>query len=198
VTCPDIAEILQNQIIAAIKSRRVASEPFQRPQVPDLDVYMAALEKVAAEAEVRSERCRQQAEAVVKRAEISEAKVASLEQAIIEGRVRSEQWREQTEAAAKLVEALQENIAALKESLTVAEAIAERRHREAEIAVKRADDLVAELYELTCEHVELVALKATAMAEQAHQKGTEPEDNKRAELHRAIAARKADESQGCL
>jgi len=109
VTCPDIAEILQNQIIAAIKSRKVASEPFQRPQVPDLDVYMAALEKVAAEAEIRSERCRQQAEAVVKRAESSEAKVVSLEQAIIEGKVRTEQWREQTEAAAKLVKAQQEN-----------------------------------------------------------------------------------------
>jgi hypothetical protein len=70
---------------------------------------MAALEKVAAEAEIRSERCRQQAEAVVKRAESSEAKVVSLEQAIIEGKVRTEQWREQTEAAAKLVKAQQEN-----------------------------------------------------------------------------------------
>jgi len=56
LTCPDIAEILQNQIITALKSRKVASEPFQRPQIPDFDLYMDALEKIAAEAEVRSER----------------------------------------------------------------------------------------------------------------------------------------------
>jgi hypothetical protein len=186
VTYPDIAEIVQNQIIAAVKSRKVASEPFQRPQVPDLDLYMAALEKVAAEAEVRSERWRQQAEAAVKRAEISEAKVASQEQAISEGKVQSEQWHEQTEANAELIESLQENIAALKENLTEAEAIAERRRQEAEIAAKRADDLVAELYELTCEHVEMVAPKADAA-----QEGTQPEDIGRVELRRAIAARKA-------
>ena len=37
--------------------------------------------------------------------------------------------------------------------------IAERRRQEAEIAAKRVDDLVAELYELTCEHVEIVTLR---------------------------------------
>ena len=45
LTCPDIAEILQNQIIAALKSGKVASEPFPRPQIPDFDLYMAALKK---------------------------------------------------------------------------------------------------------------------------------------------------------
>ena len=71
LTCPDIAEILQNQIIAALKSGKVASEPFQRPQIPDFDLYMAALEKIAAEAAVRSERWREEAEAELKRAEFS-------------------------------------------------------------------------------------------------------------------------------
>ena len=102
MSCPDIAEILQNQIIAALKSR--ASEPFQRRQILDLDLYIAALEKVAAEAEVRSERWRQEAEAELKRAECLEAKVAALEQAVSEREVRSEHWREQAQAAAELVE----------------------------------------------------------------------------------------------
>jgi hypothetical protein len=122
---PDIAEILQNQIIVALKSRKVASEPFQRPQIADFDLYMAALEKIAAEAEVRSERWRQEAEAELKRAEL-----------------------------------LQTNIAALKEDLTEAKTIAERWRHEAKDAAKRANDLVAELYELTCEHVEMIALRA--------------------------------------
>ena len=82
LTCSDLAEILQNQLIAALKSRKVASEPFRRPQIPDLDLYMAALEKVAAETEVRSERWRQEAEAELKRAESLETKVAALEQAV--------------------------------------------------------------------------------------------------------------------
>jgi chromosome segregation ATPase len=160
LTCPDIAEILQNQIFAALKSRKVASEPFQRPQIPDFDLYMDALEKIAAEAEVRSERWRQEAEAELKRAESLETKVAALEQAVKEGEVRSEQWREQAETAAKIVASLQTNIAALKEDLTEAKTIAERWRHEAKDAAKRANDLVAELYELTCEHVEMVALRA--------------------------------------
>ena len=125
LTCPDIAEILQNQIIAALKSRKVASETFQRPQIPGFDLYMVALEKIAAEAEVRSDWWRQEAEAELKRAEL-----------------------------------LQTNIAALKEDLTEAKTIAERWRHEAKDAAKRASDLVAELYELTCEHVEMVALRA--------------------------------------
>ena len=164
LTCPDIAEILQNQIFAALKSRKVASEPFQRPQIPDFDLYMDALEKIAAEAEVRSERWRQEAEAELKRAESLETKVAALEQAAKEGEVRSEQWREQAETAAEIVASLQTNIAALKEDLTEAKTIAERWRHEAKDAAKRANDLVAELYELTCEHVEMVALRAAQSA----------------------------------
>jgi chromosome segregation ATPase len=160
LTRPDIAEILQNQIIAALKSRKVASEPFQRPPIPDFDLYMAALEKIAAEAEVRSERWRQEAEAELKRAESLETKVAALEQAVKQGEVRNEQWREQAETAAKIVVSLQTNIAALKEDLTEAKTIAQRWRHEAQVTAKRANDLVAELYELTCEHVEMVALRA--------------------------------------
>jgi chromosome segregation ATPase len=154
LTCPDIAEILQNQIFAALKSRKVASE------LPDFDLYMDALEKIAAEAEVRSERWRKEAEAELKRAESLETKVAALEQAVKEGEVRSEQWREQAETAAEIVASLQTNVAALKEDLTEAKTIAERWRHEAKDAAKRANDLVAELYELTCEHVEMVALRA--------------------------------------
>ncbi len=35
--------------------------------------------------------------------------------------------------------------------------MAERQRREAEAAAQRADPLLAELYELTCEHVEKLA-----------------------------------------
>jgi chromosome segregation ATPase len=154
LTCPDIAEILQNQIFAALKSRKVASE------LPDFDLYMDALEKIAAEAEVRSERWRKEAEAELKRAESLETKVVALEQAVKESEVRGEQWREQAETAAEIVASLQSNIAALKEDLTEATTIAERWRHEAKDAAKRANDLVAELYELTCEHVEMVALRA--------------------------------------
>jgi hypothetical protein len=156
LTCPDIAEILQGQIFAALKSRKVASE------LPDFDLYMDALEKIAAEAEVRSERWRKEAEAELKRAESLETKVAALEQVVKESEVRSEQWRERAETAAEIAASLQSNIAALKEDLTEAKTktIAERWRHEAKDGAKRANDLVAELYELTSEHVEMVALRA--------------------------------------
>jgi hypothetical protein len=73
IETPDIAEILQNQIVAALKSQNVASEPFRRPQSPDFELYVAALERIAVEAEVRSERWRKEAEAELKRAESLEA-----------------------------------------------------------------------------------------------------------------------------
>jgi hypothetical protein len=160
LTCPDIAEILQNQIIVALKSRKVASETFQRPQIPGFDLYMVALEKIAAEAEVRSDWSCQEAEAQLKRSVSLETKLAALEQAVKEGEVRSEQWREQAETAAEIVKSLQTNVAALKEDLTEAKTVAERWRHEAKDAAKRANDLLAELYELTCEHVEMVALRA--------------------------------------
>ena len=47
------------------------------------------------------------------------------------------------------------NVAALQEAITEAEAIAEQRRQEAKVAAKRADDLLAELFEMTSEHVEM-------------------------------------------
>jgi len=165
LTHPDIAEILQNQIVAALESRKVGSGPGQRPQIPDRELYVAALEKkMATDAEVRSEQWRQEAEAQLKRAESLETKVAALEQTANEGEIRSERWREQAETAAKKVASLQTNIAVLEEDLTEAKAIAERWRNEASDAAKRSNDLLAELYELTCEHVEMVALRAAQSA----------------------------------
>ena len=43
----------------------MASDSLKQPQRPDLEVYVAALEKAVAEAEVRSERWRQEADAAV-------------------------------------------------------------------------------------------------------------------------------------
>ena len=164
MTHPDIAEILQDQIVAAIKSRKVASEPFRRPQIPDHELYVAALEKIATEAEVRSERWRQEAEAELRRAVSLQTKVAALEQAANESEIRSERWREHAETAAKTVASLQTNIAALEEELAESKAIAERWRNEATDASKRSNELLAELYELTCEHVEIVALRAAESA----------------------------------
>jgi chromosome segregation ATPase len=161
IETPDIAEILQNQIVAALKSQNVASEPFRRPQSPDFELYVAALERIAAEAEVRSERWRKEAEAELKRAESLETKVAALEQVAKEGEVQTDRWREQAETAAETVASLQMKIAALKKDLTEANTIAEHWRHEAQDATKRCNDLVAELYELTCEHVEKVAFRAS-------------------------------------
>ena len=66
---PSIAEILQSQIVAALKSKNLASEAVRRPQIPDLELYVAALERIAAEAEARSDQWRQEAEAGLERAE---------------------------------------------------------------------------------------------------------------------------------
>ena len=98
----------------------MASDSLKQPQRPDLEVYVAALEKAVAEAEVRSER-----------------------------------WRQEADAAVKRVASLEANVAALQEAITEAEAIAEQRRQEAKVAAKRADDLLAELFEMTCEHVEM-------------------------------------------
>ena len=120
MTYADLAQILQNRIIAGLRVGRVASDSPKQPPRPDLEVYVAALEKAVAEAEVRSER-----------------------------------WRQEADAAFKRVASLEANVAALQEAITEAEAIAEQRRQEAKVAAKRADDLLAELFEMTCEHVEM-------------------------------------------
>ena len=83
MTYADLTQILQNRINAGLRAGRVASASLKQPQRPDLEVYVAALEKAVAEAEVRSERWRQEADAAVKRVEAiakqrrQEAKVAA-------------------------------------------------------------------------------------------------------------------------
>ncbi len=62
----------------------------------------------------------------------------------------------QAEAAGRLVEACK-TVTDLENELIKAVAIAERWRQQAEGAARRADNLLAELYELTCEHVEMYA-----------------------------------------
>ena len=101
VTYADLAQILQNRIIASLRAGRVASDSLKQPQRPDLEVYVAALEKAVAEAEVRSERWRQEADAAVKRVASLEANVAALQEAITEAEAIAEQRRQEAKVAAK-------------------------------------------------------------------------------------------------
>jgi hypothetical protein len=101
VTYADLAQILQNRIIAGLRAGRVASDSLKQPQRPDLEVYVAALEKAVAEAEVRSERWRQEADAAVKRVASLEANVAALQEAITEAEAIAEQRRQEAKVAAK-------------------------------------------------------------------------------------------------
>jgi chromosome segregation ATPase len=167
---PDLAQTLQNRIIAGLKAGRVDSEPLKQLHRPDghhslgdLEVYIATLEKAVAEAEVLSERWRQEAETAVKRVEPLEANIAALEKALAEAEVLSERWRQEAETAVKRVETLDANITELEEAVTKAEAVAEQQRQDAKVATKRADDLVAELFEVTSEHIEM----STRIAEQA-------------------------------
>jgi chromosome segregation ATPase len=66
------------------------------------------------------------------------------------------------QAAAKQVKELEAKIATLEEAVTKAEAVGEQRRQEAQAATKRANDLVAELVEMTSELVEM----SKRMAEQ--------------------------------
>ena len=120
MTYADLAQVLQNRIIVGLRAGRVFSDSLNQPQRPDLEVYVAALEKAVAEAEVRSER-----------------------------------WRQEADAAVKRVAARQHWLPGTQEAITEAEAIAEQRRQEANVAAKRADDLLAELFEMTSEHVEM-------------------------------------------
>ena len=72
---------------------RVTSHSLKQPQRPDLEVYVAALEKAVAETEVRSERWRQEADAAVKRVASLEANVAALQEAITEAEAIAEHRR---------------------------------------------------------------------------------------------------------
>jgi hypothetical protein len=101
VTYADLAQILQNRIIVGLRAGRVVSDSLNQPQRPDLEVYVAALEKAVAEAEARSERWRQEADAAVKRVASLEANVAALQEAITEAEAIAEQRRQEVKVAAK-------------------------------------------------------------------------------------------------
>ena len=45
MTYADLAQILQNRIIVGLRAGRVVSDSLNQPQRPDLEVYVAALEK---------------------------------------------------------------------------------------------------------------------------------------------------------
>ena len=101
MTYADLTQILQRRIDAGLRAGRVASASLKQPQRPDLEVYVAALEKAVAEAEVRSERWRQEADAAVKRVASLEANVTALQEAITEAEAIAEQRRQEVKVAAK-------------------------------------------------------------------------------------------------
>ena len=88
---------------------------------------------------------------------ILEAKIAALEDALAKAEALGEQRRQEAETAKekKRVTALEAQIAELEEAVAKAEAQGEQWRREARTTAKRADDLVAELVELTSELVEM-------------------------------------------
>ena len=84
-----------------------------------------------------------------------EAKIATLEDAVAKAEALGEQRRQEADIAKKRVTAVQAQIAQLQEAVAKAEARGEQWRREAQTTAKRADDLVAELVELTSELVEM-------------------------------------------
>jgi chemotaxis protein histidine kinase CheA len=129
----DLAEALQARILADPKAGRVGHAPRDHPD-PDERRGVGA----------------------------REGHIATLEEAVAKAEALGEQRREEAETAAKRVAALEAHIATLEEAVAKAEALGEQRRREAQTAVKRADDLVAELIEMTGELVEM----SKRMAEQ--------------------------------
>jgi DNA repair exonuclease SbcCD ATPase subunit len=129
----DLAEALQARILADLKAGQVGHTPRNRPD-PDECRGVDALEH----------------------------HIATLEEAMAKAEALGERRRQEAETAAKRVGALEVHIATLEEAVAKAEALGEQRRREAQAAAKRADDLVAELVEMTSELVEM----SKRMAEQ--------------------------------
>jgi DNA repair exonuclease SbcCD ATPase subunit len=84
-----------------------------------------------------------------------EVHIAALEKAVADAEALGEQRRQQAENAAKRIEALEARIAGFEEVVAKAEAEAEARRQEAEAATERANNLMAELVEMTGELVEM-------------------------------------------
>ncbi len=131
--CPDLAEALQARILADLKARQVGHTPRNRPDPDECG-----------------------------RVEALEAHIATLEEAMAKAEALGERRRQEAETAATRMGALEAHIARLEEAVAKAEALAEQRRHEATTAAKRADDLVAELVEMTSELVEM----SKRMAEQ--------------------------------
>jgi DNA repair exonuclease SbcCD ATPase subunit len=95
-----------------------------------------------------------------------EAHIAALEKAVADAEALGEQRRQEAEAAAKRIEALETRIVGFEAAVAKAEAEAQARRQEAQAATERANNLVAELVEMTGELVEMskrVSEQTTAM-----------------------------------
>jgi len=153
----DMAQVLQARILADLKAGQVT--PRNRPDEPRgvgaLEAYIATLEKALAKAEAMGEERRHEAESAAERVEALELKNARLANSLTEAQAASEQRCQEVERSARRVEALEANIAALEETVTKAEAMGEQRRQEAQVATKRANDLVAEVVEMTSELAEM-------------------------------------------
>lgn len=161
---PDLAQTLQNRIIASLKAGSVDSAPLKQLQRPDayrdvgdLEVYFATLEKALAETNVVGEQWRQAAQTAAERVESLEAEIATLKQALVDAEVLSKRWRQAAETAVERIGSLEANIASLEDAITESQTVAEQRGQDAKAAARRIDDLVADLFELTNEHVNAYA-----------------------------------------
>ena len=124
MTHPDLAEYLQARILSDLPVVRVALRA-EVALVPEAPVASAEAEEPRQE-ELRQEELRQE-------------------------ELRQEEPRQEEP---RQVEALEARIAALEEAVARAEAMAEQRREEAEAATYRADQLVADLIEITGELLE--------------------------------------------
>ena len=177
VTFSDMAQVLQARILADLKAGEVTDAPRNRPDEPRgvgaLEAHIATLEKALVKAEAMGEQRRREAESAARRVEALELKIATLADSLTKAQAASEQRCQEVERSARRVEALEANIAALEETVTKAEAMGEQRRQEAQVATKRANDLVAEVVEMTSELAEM----SRRMAEQ-----TAAMDKMRAEI----------------
>jgi chromosome segregation ATPase len=94
-----------------------------------------------------------------------EIHIARLEEAVATAEALDKRRQQEAEVGAKRIEALEANIIKLKEAVAKAESLGEQRRREAKTASKRANDLVAELVDMTSELVQMTKRLAEQTAE---------------------------------
>jgi len=99
----DLAQALQDRILADQKAEKTADMPGDRPDDPRrveaLEAQIAAMEKAVADAEALGERRRQEAESAAKRVEALEARIATLEEALTKTAGEAEQRRRESRLA---------------------------------------------------------------------------------------------------